>query len=83
MVDDLPTRLASAVIWLVMAYLVFAVWRLRSKRSTPGPAAAGMMDEILDDQRRAAIEIIVEEKAGYRDPEHRDGDLPELERGPM
>lgn len=45
----------------------------------PGPAAAGMMNEILNDERRAAIEVIVEEKAGYRDPEDRDGSLSDLE----
>jgi hypothetical protein len=37
-----------------------------------------MMNEILNDERRAAIEIIVEEKTGYRDPEDRDGSLPDL-----
>jgi hypothetical protein len=37
-----------------------------------------MLDKILDDQRRAAVEIIVEERAGYRDPEDRDGNLPKL-----
>jgi hypothetical protein len=61
-----------------MAYLVFSIWRLRSGRSIPGPASVGMMQEIMDDQRRAAIEIIVEEKTGYRDPEDRDGNLPDL-----
>ena len=38
-----------------------------------------MMNEILNDEQRAAIEIIVEEKTGYRDPEDRDGSLPDLE----
>lgn len=66
----------ALVILLVVAYLVFAVWRLRTRRSAPGPAAAGMMNEILNDDRRAAIEVIVEEKTGYRDPEDRDGILP-------
>jgi hypothetical protein len=37
-----------------------------------------MMDRIMDDQRCAAIEIILEEKTAERDPEDRDGNLPEL-----
>ena len=57
----------------VIAYVVFSIWRLRKKRSVPGPAAAGRMHEILNTDRRAAIEVIVEEKTGYRDPEDRDG----------
>jgi len=69
---------ASLAILMVIAYLLLSVWRLRRKRSVPGPAAAGMMNEILNDERRAAIEIIVEEKTGYRDPEDRDGSLPDL-----
>jgi hypothetical protein len=46
---------------------------------TIGPGAAGAIDELLTDQRRAAIEIIVEERTGERDPEDKDGNLPDLE----
>jgi hypothetical protein len=38
-----------------------------------------MLHQILNDDRRAAIEFIVDEKTGYRDPEDRDGNLPDLE----
>lgn len=69
----------SAVIVLLMLWLVVGAWRLRKKRSRPGPAAAGMMNEMLSDDRRAAIEIILEERAEARDPEDRDGNLPDLE----
>lgn len=72
-------RYTSLVILMVIAYLAFSVWRLRKKRSLPGPSAAGMMHEVLNDERRAAIEIIVEEKTGYRDPEDRDGSPPTRE----
>jgi hypothetical protein len=41
-----------------------------------------MMHEILTDDRRAAVEIILEERAGARDPEHRNGNLPDLQRPP-
>jgi hypothetical protein len=45
----------------------------------PGAAAAGMMNELLSEERRAAIEVVVvEERTGYRDPEDRDGTFPNL-----
>lgn len=67
------------LIWLLLIWLVVGVWRLRRKRVSVGPAAAGSMEELFDDRRRAAIEIIIEERAGERDPEDRDGNLPDLE----
>jgi hypothetical protein len=72
----------SAAIWLLMLLLAVGAWRLRRGSVTPGTAAAGMMHEILSDDRRAAVEIVLEERAGYRDPEDRDGNLPELESPP-
>lgn len=72
-------RYVSGVIWLLILWLAIGVWRLRRKRVTLGPAAAGVMHEILSDDRRAAVEIIMEERTGERDPEDRDGNLPDLE----
>ena len=69
----------TGVICLLIAWLLIGAWRLRRRRVTLGPAAAGTMDKLLDDQKKAAIEIIQEERAGARDPEHRDGNLPDLE----
>jgi hypothetical protein len=68
----------------VLGYLVFFVllglaWRLRKRRRHIGPAAAGTMYEMLNDERRKALEIIVEEKAGARDGEPAD-DVPEQMR---
>ena len=71
--------IVSGTIWLLIIWLVIGAWRLRRKRVTIGPAAAGAIDELLDDRRRAAIEIIIEERTGERDPEDRDGNLPDLE----
>jgi hypothetical protein len=36
---------------------------------------------MLNQDKRHAIEIIVEEKAAARDPEDRDGNLPDLAQG--
>jgi hypothetical protein len=38
------------------------------------------MHLLHDDRQRAAIEVIQEERTGDRDPEDKDGDLPQLER---
>jgi hypothetical protein len=71
----------GVVIWLLILWLAIGAWRLRRKRVTPGAAAAGAMYEILNDERRAAIQIILEERAGERDAEDRDGNLPALGGG--
>jgi hypothetical protein len=44
-----------------------------------GAAAAGTLYDMLNEDKRNAVEIIVEERAGARDPEDRDGNLPDLE----
>ena len=71
-------RYITIVISLLILWLVIGAWRLRRKRVTLGPGAAAMMHEILNDDKRAAVEIILEERTGERDPEDRDGNLPEL-----
>jgi hypothetical protein len=69
----------SGVLGLLMLWLVIGAWRVRRKRVTLGPGAAGMVHELLNQDRRAAVEIIVEERAAAHDPEDRDGNLPDLE----
>ena len=78
---------AGLVIWFAMALLVVVAWRRSSKRrSKPqrlgsvGPGAAGAFYEMLSEDRRKAIEIILEEKSSYHDPVDADGNLPDLER---
>jgi hypothetical protein len=78
-------RYFTLVILLLVLWLVVGAWRLRRRRVTIGPGAAAMMHEMLSEDRRAAIEVILEERTGERDPEDRDGNLPDLEapaRGP-
>jgi len=72
----------AAVVIIVL--FVLAVLRARRKRSgfrfgDPGPGAAGAIYDMLNEDKRKAIEIIVEEKAEATDPETADGNLPELE----
>jgi len=40
----------------------------------------GSMYDLLNEDKRKAVEIIVEQRAAARDPEHKDGNLPDLER---
>jgi hypothetical protein len=75
-------RYFTLVILLLVLWLVVGAWRLRRRRVIIGPGAAGMMHEMLSEDRRAAIEIILEERTGERDPEDRDGNLPDLESPP-
>jgi len=44
-----------------------------------GSAAAGTVYDMLNEDKRKAVEIVVEGRAGARDPEGKDGNLPELE----
>jgi hypothetical protein len=76
------------IVWLVVLALVAVIWwRVTSPRGGPaagrpmggiGSAAAGTIYDMLNEEKRNAIEVIVEERAGERDPEDRDGNLPEL-----
>ena len=76
---DIP-QIAAVV---TMVLFVMAVLRARRKRGgrmlDPGPGAAGAIYDMLNEDKRRAIEIIVEERAEERDPETADGNLPELE----
>lgn len=73
-------KLVGGAVLLVLLFLVYATWRWPHKPGSVGPGAAGAFYELLDKDKRAAIEIIVEERTSYRDPEDRDGDLPQLEK---
>jgi len=67
----------SLGIWAVMLLLIVGVW-VRRRHARIGPAAAATMHEMLSEDRRAAVENILEERTGERDPEDRDGNLPDL-----
>ena len=61
--------------------LVVAVFsRLRSRRGRVGPGTMGSVYDMLNEDKRNAMELIVEQRAEERDPEDRDGNLPDLEK---
>jgi hypothetical protein len=58
--------------YLAFFILLAIVWRLRKRRRHIGPAAVGTVYDMLNEERRRAVELIVEEKAEARDPETAD-----------
>ena len=73
----------AAAIWLaVVVLLIAAVFKTRGqrRRGGVGTAAAGTIYDLLNEDKRNAVEIIVEERAAAKDPEDRDGNLPDLDR---
>ncbi len=71
----------AATIWLIaIVLLMVAARRMRRqrRRGGVGSAAAGTVYDWLNEDKRKAVEIVVEGRAEARDPEDRDGNLPDL-----
>ena len=63
----------DALIWIaVVGALGLIMWRVRRRRPHVGAAGAGAVYDWLNDDKRKAIEIVVEGRAERRDPEHAD-----------
>jgi hypothetical protein len=72
----------EAMVWLVALAGLFGllIWASRpGKRTRVGSAAMGTVYDMLNEDKRNAVEIIVEGRAEARDPEDKDGNLPDLE----
>jgi hypothetical protein len=75
----------ASAIWgfTLLVFFVVGFVKIRRRRSSHtfnvGAGAMGSVYDLLNQDKRNAIEIIVEEKAEARDPEDADGNLPELE----
>jgi len=65
-------------IWLLILWMIVGAWRLRRGSSQPGNAMLDTMLLLHSERQRAAIDLIQEEATGYKDPEDKDGDLPDL-----
>ena len=65
--------IGGAVIWVVMMTLAgFAFYRAKTRRRHIGSGAAGTIYDMLNEEKRNAIEVIAEDKAAERDFEHAD-----------
>ena len=73
--------MVEAVTWFAVLAGAIAVLVSvgRRNRSRVGSAAAGTIYDLLQEDKRKALEIIVEERAEARDPERAEGNKPELE----
>ena len=70
----------GALVWVVVIVIVGILFaRQRRHRRRIGSGAVGSVYDWLNEDKRHAVEIIVEERAEARDPEDRDGNLPQLE----
>ena len=75
MTDALPALAAIGAIVAVVGYLMYALKRpggVRGRSRGPGAGAAGAVYDMLNEDKRRAIEIIVEQKAEATDPETAD-----------
>jgi hypothetical protein len=70
----------ASAIWLVAILLLILAVRNRGqrRRGGVGTGAAGAVYDLLNEDKRHAVEIIAEHRAEARDSEDRDGNLPDL-----
>ena len=80
--DLAPALVWGVVILLFVAAVVASTLSKGRGGHTPGvgPGVSGAVYDLLNQDKRNAIELIVEDKAGARDPEDADGNLPDLEQ---
>ena len=72
--------MVEALIWIVaLAVIAALMWHGRGRPRRPGSASVGTVYDMLNEDKRNAVEIIVEGRAEARDPERADGNLPDLE----
>jgi hypothetical protein len=72
----------GGIVWIVIIVLCGLVyWRMKTRRRHIGSAAAGTVYDMINDEKRNAIEILVEDKAAARDFERAGDDSDENVRG--
>ena len=74
--------MVEALVWIVaLGVIVVFIWRGRSRSPRRlGSASVGTVYDMLNEDKRNAVEIIVEGRAEARDPEDAEGNLPDLEQ---
>jgi fructose-1,6-bisphosphatase/sedoheptulose 1,7-bisphosphatase-like protein len=72
--------MVEALIWIVaLAAIAGLIWHGRGRPRRLGSASVGSVYDMLNEDKRNAVELIVEGRAEARDPERADGNLPDLE----
>ena len=69
LVPSLVSPVVTVVFVLVVGIVLFRKRRGHRSRMSVGSGAAGALYDLLDQDRRRAVEVIVEERAGEVDPE--------------
>jgi hypothetical protein len=71
-----------AALWLGIIALVFVLLASLSRRGghAPGAGASGAVYDMLNEDKRKAVEIILEDRAEARDPETADDTVDEAPR---
>jgi len=70
-----PEKVSGIVMWLWgVGFMGFVLYRLKTRRRHIGSAAAGTIYDIVQEDKRKAIEIVVAGKAEARDPERGEDD---------
>jgi hypothetical protein len=63
----------DVLLWIVVVgALAFMMWGVRRRRPHVGAGGAGAVYDWLNDDKRKAIEVVVEGRAERQDPEHAD-----------
>lgn len=71
--NALPFLVVLGGILVVLVVVLRAVMHPGPRRTGgPGIGATGAVYDMLNEDKRKAIEIIIEERTGYKDPEHAD-----------
>jgi hypothetical protein len=75
-----PFGIVALLVYIVLMGIVIRRVFTRKRRVSIGPAASGAFYDLLNEDKRRAVQIVIEERAEARDPEDADGNLPDLER---
>lgn len=84
----MDTGYLAMILWglFIAGFIIYAIYRHRKRKKLPysfrprscGPGAVGAIYDLLNEDQRHAMEIIVEQRAEERRPEYPDGNPPEL-----
>ena len=75
-----PFGIVALFVYIVLMGIVIRRVFTRKRRPSIGPAVSGAFYDLLNEDKRRAVQIVIEKGAEARDAEDADGNLPDLER---